>query len=57
MIFEAARASKPIIQLAGEEQGALEWTSEEAKQLYRKHVIGGLTIERRWDKQRDLRSR
>ena len=36
LIFEASLASKPIVRLIGEEQGTLDWTSEEAKQLYRK---------------------
>src|ERR1022692_14062 len=36
LIFEASLASKPIVRLIGEEQGTLDWTSEEAKQLYDK---------------------
>jgi hypothetical protein len=36
LIFEASIASKPIVQLIGEERGTLDWTSEEAEQLYRK---------------------
>jgi hypothetical protein len=36
LIFEASLASKPVIRIAGEALGAVEWTQEEAKQLYQK---------------------
>ena len=36
LITEASFASKPIIKLAGETLGTLEWTEEEVKQLYLK---------------------
>jgi hypothetical protein len=35
-ILEASFASKPILQLAGEARGRVEWTQQEAKQLYQK---------------------
>ena len=34
LIREASYASKPIVQLAGEPHGVVEWTAEESKQLY-----------------------
>lgn len=36
LIFEASLASKPIIRLAGETWGAVDWTPQEAKLLYQK---------------------
>jgi hypothetical protein len=36
LIFEASLASKPIVQLVGEAWGSVEWTQQEAKQLYQK---------------------
>jgi hypothetical protein len=36
LIIEASSASKPIIELAGEVCGTLEWTPAESKQLYSK---------------------
>ena len=34
VIFEASHASKPVVRLMGESLGGVEWTHEEAKQLY-----------------------
>ena len=34
LIFDTALASKPVMQLAGEALGGVEWTPEESKQLY-----------------------
>jgi hypothetical protein len=36
LIYEASLASKPFVQLADEASGTVEWTQEEAKQLYQK---------------------
>jgi hypothetical protein len=36
LIFEASVASRPIVQLRGEKQGVLDWTPEEARELYHK---------------------
>ena len=36
LIEAAASASKPLVQLAGEEMGRIEWTPAESKQLYLK---------------------
>jgi hypothetical protein len=35
-IFEAASVSKPVIYLAGDEKGTIEWSTEETEQLYSK---------------------
>lgn len=36
MFYEVSLASKPIIQLAGDALGTVEWTTDESKQLYLK---------------------
>lgn len=38
LIFEATLASKPVLQLRGEDAGVLDWTAEEAKVLYKKAI-------------------
>jgi hypothetical protein len=34
LIYEASLSAKPIVQIAGEPEGTIEWTSEEARRLY-----------------------